>query len=106
MVTPPDKEEGYSTHIAIHHIVKNYLRKFSIRRQILLIKYALHGHKLDTKDSSMCLGVTISQDLSWKQHIDATAVKGQRTRIDKKKPQEVLYRGELDSPHNAYPSIP
>ena len=41
--------------------------------------YSLHGHTLVTKDSSKYVGVTISQDLSWKPHIDATVGKGQRT---------------------------
>ena len=41
--------------------------------------YSLHGNRLEAKDSSKYLGVTISQDLSWKPHIDATAGKDQRT---------------------------
>ena len=34
---------------------------------------------LEAKDSCKYLGVTISQDLYWKPHIDTTVVKGQRT---------------------------
>ena len=41
--------------------------------------YSLHGHTLEAKAGSNFLGVTISQDLSWKPHIDATVGKGLRT---------------------------
>ena len=41
--------------------------------------YSLHGHNLEAKNSSKYFGVTLSQDLSWKPHIDATVGKVQRT---------------------------
>ena len=41
--------------------------------------FSLHGHTLEAKDSNKYLRATISQDLSWKPHIDATVGKGMRT---------------------------
>jgi len=41
--------------------------------------YMLHQHILATEDSSKYLGVTVSDDLTWKKHINATATKGNHT---------------------------
>jgi hypothetical protein len=38
--------------------------------------YKLHGHTLDTVDTSKYLGVTISNNLTWDRHIDNTIGKG------------------------------
>ena len=37
--------------------------------------YRLQGHILDTVDCSKYLGVSISEDLTWKEHVDNTAAK-------------------------------
>ena len=49
------------------------------RKQILKTNYEIHGHTLEVIDSSKYLGVTISEDLAWKKHIDNTANKANRT---------------------------
>ncbi|MCG8078457.1 MAG: reverse transcriptase family protein, partial [Candidatus Thiodiazotropha taylori] len=49
------------------------------RRQIIPTNYQLHGHTLEVVNSSKYLGVTISEDLSWKKHIDSTASKANKT---------------------------
>jgi len=41
--------------------------------------YTLHGETLQSADSSKYLGVTLSDDLQWKKHINSTAAKGTRT---------------------------
>ena len=49
------------------------------RRQIINTSYQLHGHTLEVVDSSKYLGVTISEDLTWRKHIDDTATKANKT---------------------------
>lgn len=41
--------------------------------------YTLHGHVLEAVDSAKYLGVNISDDLSWKTHVDKTAAKASST---------------------------
>ena len=41
--------------------------------------YILHGHTLETVNSAKYLAVTISQDLTWKNHVNSVAVKALRT---------------------------
>ena len=41
--------------------------------------YMLHGHILETEDSAKYLGVSISDDLSWKTHIDNISSKASKT---------------------------
>ena len=41
--------------------------------------YNLHGQTLEVTDSSKYLGVTIKNDLTWSQHIDASTAKANRT---------------------------
>ena len=41
--------------------------------------YQIHSHTSEVEDSSKYLGVTISQDLAWKKHIDNTVNKANRT---------------------------
>ena len=41
--------------------------------------YQLHGHVLDSVDCSQSLGVNISEDLTWKKHVDHTDAKVPRT---------------------------
>ena len=36
--------------------------------------YKLHGHTLESVDGAKYLGVTLMEDLSWKPHVDNTAV--------------------------------
>ena len=49
------------------------------RKQILKTDYQIHGITLEVVESSKYLGVTISQDLAWKKHIDNTVNKANRT---------------------------
>ena len=42
-------------------------------------QYHIHGHTLEVVDSSKYLGVTISEDLTWKKHIDNTVNKANKT---------------------------
>ena len=49
------------------------------RRQIINTSYQLHGHTLEVVDSSKYLGVTISEDLTWRKHIEDTATKANKT---------------------------
>ena len=49
------------------------------KKQILRTNYHIHGHTLEVVDSSKYLGVTISEDLTWKKHIDNTVNKANKT---------------------------
>ena len=49
------------------------------RRNILDTHYFLHGHKLEVVDSNKYPGVTLSEDLSWRKHVEATSSKASRT---------------------------
>jgi len=55
------------------------LRICNNKRHRIPTTYQLHGHTLETADNCKYLGVTVSDDLSWKKHIQATATKGNRT---------------------------
>ena len=48
-------------------------------KRILESKYVLHNQILETTTNSKYLGVTISQDLSWSNHINTTVKKGNKT---------------------------
>ena len=49
------------------------------RKQNLKTNYHIHGHTLEVVDSRKYLGVTISEDLTWKKHIDNTVNKANKT---------------------------
>ena len=49
------------------------------KKQILKTNYHIHGHTLQVVDSSKYLGITISEDLTWKKHIDNTVNKANKT---------------------------
>ena len=49
------------------------------KKQILKTNYHIQGHTLEVVDSIKCLGVTISEDLTWKRHIDNTVNKANKT---------------------------
>ena len=55
------------------------IRINSNRRQIINTSYQIHGHTLEVVDSSKYLGVTISEDLTWRKHIDDTVNKANKT---------------------------
>ena len=40
------------------------------RRRIINNDYHIHGHSLDVIDSIKYLGVTISEDLTWRKHTE------------------------------------
>ena len=48
-------------------------------RQPLLSQYTLHGQVLETVDSAKYLGVTVSQDLNWNNHINSITGKANRS---------------------------
>ena len=48
-------------------------------RQIINTSYQLHGHTLEVVDSSKYLGVSISEDLTWRKYIEDTATKANKT---------------------------
>ena len=45
----------------------------------IIFNFSLKGHTLTCDESTKYLGVKISQDMSWKQHIDKTMKKGNST---------------------------
>ena len=49
------------------------------RRRLISTSYQIHGHTLEMMDSSKYLGVTISEDLNWRKHIDGTVNKANKT---------------------------
>jgi hypothetical protein len=49
------------------------------RGNLLDTHYFLHGHKLEVVDTGKYLGVTLSEDLSWRKHVEATSFKASRT---------------------------
>ena len=49
------------------------------QRHRIQTSYSLHQHILESADNSKYLGVTLSDDLTWKKHINTTAAKGNRT---------------------------
>ena len=49
------------------------------RCNVLDTHYFLHGHKLEVVDSNKYLGVTLSEDLIWRKHVEATSSKASRT---------------------------
>ena len=46
---------------------------------VLQTLYQLHGHTLEIEEASKYLGVTLTNSLSWDQHIDDVVAKGNRT---------------------------
>ena len=55
------------------------IRINSNRRQIINTSCQIHGYTLEVVDSSKYLGVTISEDLTWRKHIDDTVNKANKT---------------------------
>ena len=55
------------------------LRISSNKRNLRQTSYYLHGHCLEIADSAKYHGVTISDDLQWGKHVQATAAKASRT---------------------------
>lgn len=49
------------------------------KKAILQTSYKLHGQTLETKSSSSYLGVSVTDDLSWGDHIEKTVNKSNRT---------------------------
>ena len=47
-------------------------------KQTVTNQYQIHGHTLEVVDSSKYLGVTISEDLNWRKHIDDTVNKANK----------------------------
>ena len=51
----------------------------SRKKTPLITPYILKNEALETNKSATYLGITISQDLSWNEHVNKVAAKGQRT---------------------------
>ena len=65
--------------MTFHPAKCSVIRISTNRRQIINTSYQLHGHALDVVDSSKYLDVTISEDLTWRKHIEDTATKANKT---------------------------
>ena len=61
------------------HPEKCTVIRISNKRQPLQTNYKLHGHNLEVVPSGKYLGVTISEDLRWTNHIHSTVGKANRT---------------------------
>ena len=55
------------------------LRIAARNKKILQSEYKLHGHILETKEASIYLGVTITDNLTWDKHIQNITNKGNIT---------------------------
>ena len=53
--------------------------RISKKRKPICVDYHLHGHTLETVPGGKYLGVYISQDLSWPDHIDQTTARATRS---------------------------
>ena len=49
------------------------------KRRLIITSYQIHGHTPEVVDSCKYLGVTISEDLTWRKHIDDTVNKANKT---------------------------
>ena len=49
------------------------------RREILTSNYSLHDQTLETTSTNKYLGINISSDLSWSNHVEDVAARGNRT---------------------------
>ena len=49
------------------------------RRETLTSNYSLHGQTLETKNTNKYLGINISSDISWSNHVEDVAARGNRT---------------------------
>ena len=65
--------------MSFHPAKCTVIRISTNRRNVLDTHYFLHGHKLEVVDSSKYLGVALSEDLSWRKHVEATSSKAFRT---------------------------
>ena len=61
------------------HPEKCQILTISRSRSPIIYDYTLHGQSLSHVSSAKYLGVTLSKDLSWNQHISHTACKGTRS---------------------------
>ena len=48
-------------------------------KTVIHTNYQLHGHTLEIADSNKYLGVTLTSNLFWDNHVDNVAAKGNRT---------------------------
>lgn len=69
----------HSWQMSFHPSKCTVLRISTNRNNILKSNYTLHGHQLEVVDSSKYLGITLSQDLSWRRHVETTAGKASKT---------------------------
>ena len=61
------------------HREKCSILRVHSKRAPVIFNYSLKGHTLTCEESTKYLGVEISQDMSWKLHIDKTVKKGNST---------------------------
>ena len=57
------------------HPAKCNILRITKKKSKVIYPYSLHGHTLKEVKSAKYLGITISDDLSWNQHIEKTASK-------------------------------
>ena len=63
------------------HADKCFNLRVTNKRKIYNKTYEIHGQQLKTVNKAKYLGVVISNNLSWKNHIDLTTSKANNTRI-------------------------
>ena len=51
----------------------------SNKKRVVQTSYHIHGHNLETEDSSKYLGATLDNRLNWDLHINNAVMKGNRT---------------------------
>ena len=49
------------------------------QRKVLTASYFIHGQTLETTSASKYPGITISSELSWSNHVEDVAARGNRT---------------------------
>ena len=72
-------------------------------RNVLHHDYTLHGHTLQTVNSVKYLGVTITKDLTWTEHINNQCTKASQTlgflrrnlKIESRRIKEIAYKAYL-----------
>ena len=63
------------------HPKKCKVLRITNKRKPIITSYSIHNEKLETVEKAKYLGVTITKNLSWKDHINSIAAKATNTRL-------------------------